>query len=374
MTAHKQRVNKKPEKLQSAVDESVGTATKLSTTSRQPGRRSTHKVTLGDVALHARVSPQTVSRSVRSPQLVSPATLKRVQESIAAMGYVPNITASNLASNRSMTVVAIIPSISATIFADAVHGLDDVLSPHGYQLFIGATDYHPDREEELIRAFLGRRPDGVFIIGTAHTDGASKLLSTAGIPVVETWDLTERPIHSMVGFSNDQAIRAIMRYVKSKGYLHPTFGGSLQPGDSRVNERRRSFEGSIQDLFPGEQTRVVDSGPGLSDLDTGKIILDRTLREFPETDVLVFPSDVLAVGAILDCSRRGISVPGRLAITGFGDFDIARHVIPRLTTVAVPNREIGTRAGAVLLKCMSDPKAQPEAIDLAFTIVARESA
>lgn len=337
-------------------------------------RRSTRTVTLSDVAHHAGVSPQTISRSIRNPQVVSEATLERVRESITATGYVPNLAASNLASNRSMTVAAIIPTISASIFSEAVHGLDEVLSPHGYQLFIGSTDYRPDREEELIRAFLGRRPDGVFIVGTTHTKTATQLLRHARIPVVETWNLTESPIHSIVGFSNREAIRAIVQYVSSRGYRHPTFAGSLQAGDARAIERRQSFEDAVHDLFPNEQVRVVGAGTHQGDLDTGRHLLDRVLREYPETDVLMFSSDVFAAGALLECTKRGIAVPDRLAITGFGDFEIARHIVPSLTTVAAPNREIGTRAGGLLLRSMSTPSAQPQAIDLGFSVVARESA
>jgi len=337
-------------------------------------RRSTRTVTLSDVARHAGVSPQTVSRSIRNPELVAESTLERVRGSIVATGYVPNLAASNLASNRSMTVAAIIPTLAASVFSDAVHGLDEVLSPHGYQLFIGSTDYRPDREEELIRAFLGRRPDGVFIVGTDHTETATQLLRNARIPVVETWNLTEKPIHSMVGFSNYAAVRAMVEYVVSKGYRHPTFAGSMRVGNARAIERRGSFEGAVRDLLPGEQVRVVDSGTHRDEMDTGRRLLDRVLREHPETDVLMFSSDVFAAGALLECTQRGIAVPDRLAITGFGDFEIARHLAPSLTTIAAPSGEIGSRAGGLLLSSMSNPNVLPETIDLGFSLVVRESA
>ena len=170
------------------------------------------------------------------------ATLERVRGSITATGFLPNLAASNLASNRGMTAAAIIPTISVSVLWDAVHGLDQVLSPHSSQLFIASTDHRLDREDELIRAIFGRRPDGAFMVVTAHTETATQLLRDARIPVVETWNLTESPIHSMVGFSNREAIRAIVQYVVSKGYRHPTFADSLQAGDVRAIDRRRSFE------------------------------------------------------------------------------------------------------------------------------------
>lgn len=336
--------------------------------------RSTRTVTLTDVAQHAGVSPQTVSRSLRSPELVSDSTRERVRASIASTGYVPNLAARNLASNRSMTVAAIIPSISASVFADAVHGLDHELSSHGYQLFIGSTDYSADREEELVRALLGRRPDGMFIVGTEHTARANQLLTEARIPVVEAWSLTDSPIHSQVGFSNREAVRSLVQYGHAQGYRHPTFAGSLQPGDARAIERRRGFEASVRAIYPNETIRVLDSGNHGADMDAGVALLDRVLSEHPETDLIVFSSDIFAAGALLECARRQISVPGDIAVMGFGDFEIAAHTVPRLTTVAAPSHDIGTRAGRVLLESMHSALGSPQEIDLGFTIVARESA
>lgn len=336
--------------------------------------RSTQTVTLADVAIHAGVSPQTVSRSLRDPARVSERTRERVRRSISSIGYVPNLAARNLASNRSMTVAAIIPSISASVFSDAVHGLDEVLSPEGYQLFIGSTYYRPEREEEIIRALLGRRPDGVFIVGTEHTAEASQLLKEARIPVVEAWSLTDDPIHSQVGFSNREAIRALVQYGVSKGYRHPTFAGSLQPGDARAIDRRRGFEASVRAMLPDEPIRVADSGSHGDDMNAGVRLLNRVLTDHPETDLIVFSSDVFAAGAVLECARRGITVPDRVAITGFGDFEIAAHTVPSLTTVAAPSREIGSRAGRVLLESMRLGIGPPQEIDLGFSVVARESA
>ena len=350
-----------------------------STPMLRTSRRSTGTVTLDDVASHAGVSPQTVSRSLRSPELVSAATLERVLSSISATGYVLNHAASNLASNRSKTVAAVIPVILASVFADSLHGLEEVLSSAGYHLFIGSTDYDTGHEDEIVAALLGRRPDGVFIVGTNHSDRTRAMLAGANVPIVEAWELTEDPIDSVVGFSNRAAIRSLVEFVHAKGYRHPTFAGSLRTSDFRAVARRASFEASVADLYPGEAIRVLDSGAPRVDYETGARLLHETLERHPETDVLMFASDVFAAGAILECLRLGIDVPGRIAITGFGDFDIARHLVPPLTTVAVPTRAIGTKAGELLLqRMMPGPRSAIEqagrVVDLGFTIMERASA
>ena len=337
-------------------------------------RRNTNSVTLHDVAVHAGVSPQTVSRAIRTPNLVSESTLVVVRNSISQTGYVPNLAASNLASNRSMTVAALVPAVSYSVFAETIHGLDAVLSAKGYHLFIGSTDYEADREEELIRAFLGRRPDGIVVVGTDHTPAARSMLARAKVPVVETWSWTDEPIDSLVGFSNREAITAVVDYVHARGYNHPTFAGWLSGADSRALDRRLAFEQRAGALFPGEPIRVVDSGADGISIAAGRALLDRALREHPETDALLCASDIFATGALLEAQSRGIAVPDQLAICGFGDFELSRHLSPALTTVSTPNLEIGRRAGEMLLSRMLGETDQPSSLDLGFALAARDSA
>jgi LacI family gluconate utilization system Gnt-I transcriptional repressor len=342
---------------------------------KKTSRRATNSVTLADVAIHAGVSAQTISRAIRNPDQVSVATLELVTKSILATGYVPNLAASNLASNRSMTVAAIIPDLSSTIFADGIAGLDEVLAAQGYHLFIGATGYSLEREEEIVRAFLGRRPDGVLIVGTMHTPGTRLLLERAGIPVVETWSLSGNPIDAVVGYSNEEAISEILKLQVANGYKHPTFAGWLRPEDSRAIDRLHGFTTTMKALLPEEPIRVIDSGVNGISLEAGRKIAQQVLEQYPETDVLICSSDIYAEGVILELRRNGVDVPGRLAVTGLGDFDLAKHLSPSLTTVKTPNREIGEKAGEFLLGRMMDrsPSTGKTVVDLGFEIISRQS-
>jgi LacI family gluconate utilization system Gnt-I transcriptional repressor len=342
------------------------------TTARTRRRSATRSVTLTDVAAAAGVSPQTVSRALRDPELVAVDTFTRVEEAVAATGYVPNLAASNLASNRSRAVAAIIPTINASVFAETVHGFSEELVPHGYQIFLGATDYRPDREEALVRSFLGRRPDGFLVIGTHHTPATRTLLSTPAMPVAETWGWTDDPIDLLVGFSDAAATGALVRHLLDRGRRKLTFAGTLRPGDSRAADRRDGFIAAIREQL-GTEPRIVTPSGWPTDMDTGVELLDLVLTRFPDSDAVLFASDVFATGALLACARRGIAVPDRLAITGFGDFEIARHLVPALTTVAVPNTEIGTRAAGLLLDRMQRRPVLERTHDVGFRVVARES-
>ncbi|WP_206427588.1 LacI family DNA-binding transcriptional regulator [Leucobacter chromiireducens] len=327
------------------------------------------------MADHAGVSPQTVSRAIRQPGVVSADTLERVQSSIRATGYVPNLAASHLASNRSNTIAVLIPAISVSVFAETVQGLESVLAPHGYHLFIGTTDYSLQQEEEMLRAFLGRRPDGIVLMGTEHTPGAQALLSAAQVPVVESWELTQHPVDSVVGFSNYAAMSALIEHVHELGYRFPVLAGQFTGGDVRALRRRAAFEDGMRRLYPQVPVRILDSGSAGVSMDAGRTLFQQARAEIPNADVIMFASDVFASGAVLEAVRAGVSIPGTLGITGFGGFDIGQHLMPKLTTMLVPSRRIGEEAGRVLLERMGSRQSPtaPIIVDVGHTLVAGES-
>jgi LacI family gluconate utilization system Gnt-I transcriptional repressor len=94
----------------------------------------------------------------------------------------------------------------------------------------------------------------------------------------------------------------------------------------------------------------------------------------PETTALVFASDVFAAAAVLAAQRRGLTMPDQLAITGFGDFEMARYLVPSLTTVSVDVEMIGSRAAELLLARIRNEPVDTPVIDVGYRIVPRESA
>ncbi len=341
--------------------------------SPRKARRKSTGVTMAEVAMTAGVSMQTVSRFLRFPDTVTADTSLAIRAAIDKTHYVHNLAASHLASARSNTVAAIIPTLSASVFAETIQHLSETLHQQGYQIFLGNTDYRADREEETIRSLLGRRPDGLFVIGTHHSKTSIGLLKRAGIPVVEGWDMTDKPIDRLVGFSNTQAIAAMAGYLAGSGRRRIVFAGSMRRGDSRANERRDGFVATIKELFPDEAPRLVLARDMPLDMSAGIELLARAIAHYPDTDAIMFSSDVLASGALLESVRRGIDVPGRLAITGFGDFELARHLNPSLTTVAVPSAEIGRQAGRLLLEGMQGKDTGERRIDVGFQLMIRQS-
>ncbi len=337
-------------------------------------RTSTRSVTLRDVAARAGVSSQTVSRVLRIPDEVAPHTRARVEEAIRECGYVPNLAARNLASNRSKIVATVLPSLSASVFSETLTGLSDVLAPEGYQLLLGYTDYDDEREESLIRSLVGRRPDGIVMTGAVHRESIVAMLRTARIPVVETWDWTDTPLDVLVGFSNERAMYEMVCHLHGAGYRRPCFVGSLPAGDHRARRRLAGFRRAVAEHWPGREPRVVDASGHPLTLESGARLLDVARRAHPDADVLVFSTDVFANGALLAAGQRRLRVPDDIAVTGFGDFELSGMLRPSLTTVALPNATIGREAATLLLRRMRGERPATRTIDLGFEIRRRGSA
>ncbi|MDE1996451.1 MAG: LacI family DNA-binding transcriptional regulator, partial [Rhizobiaceae bacterium] len=328
---------------------------------------------MAEVAAAAGVSMQTVSRYLRSPETVAADTSQQIQDAIEKTHYVHNLAASHLASTRSNTVAAIIPTLSASIFAETIQHFSEVLHRAGYQIFLGYTDYRSDREEEVIRSLLGRRPDGIFIIGTHHSRNSVALLKRARIPIVEGWDMTPRPLDRLVGFSNKAAIGEMVDHLVRSGRRRIVFSGVLRKGDSRATERRDGFITEIMEHYPGEEARLHVSTELPLEMASGAVLLRQVRERYPDADAIMFSSDVLASGALLESVRIGIAVPQALAITGFGDFELSKQLNPSLTTVFVPADEIGRQAGRLLLEGMQGVASDKKSIDVGFTLMVRQS-
>ena len=335
-------------------------------------READRRATMADVAARAAVSAQTVSRVLRDPTCVMPETRDRILAAVKLLNYVPNLAASNLASSKSSLVGAIIPSISASVFSETIQGLSGGLLQAGFQLLLGHTDYSLETEERLIRAFLSRRPDALFIGGTKHTRGAVALLRDARIPIVESWDWLPRPLDSLVGFSNRNAAHAMVRHLVGAGWRRIAFVGIVNSGDYRAIEREKGYLAAVKEFgLDKPRSMRLDGYP--PSMQTGVDALDKVLTEFPDIDAIFFSSDVFAAGAMLECQRRGLLVPDQLAIAGFGNFNIAAQLNPSLTTVAVPAYEIGKQAAEYLLKRMGKEPVPPASIDVGFQVIPRKS-
>lgn len=322
------------------------------------------------VARLAGVSPITASRALNTPNKVSADALRRVRAAVKRSGYVRNMLAGGLASSRSRLVAAIVPTIAGSVFLDMVQALTQTLSDAGYQVMLGQSGYDNSREDSLLDAIIGRRPDGVVVTGVMHSPHARQRLIASGIPVVETWDLTTDPIDMLVGFSHEQTGAAVARYLAERGYRHAAV---ISADDVRARRREAAFVATIRTL-PGMAEPVVDWVTAPTNLKQGRQALARLLDTRDEIDCVFCSSDLLALGVLTEAHARGIAVPSRLGVVGFGDLAFAADVHPPLTTVRIEGARIGEQAARFIIQRAAGEDVPQRVVDIGYSIVSRGSA
>ena len=331
-------------------------------------RRGSGAVTLHDVAKLAGVAPITASRALNTPAQVSEEVRKKVADAVERTGYVPNRLAGSLASTRSRLVAAVVPTIAGPVFLETVQSLTEALAEQGYQLMLGQAGYAGNREDALLDAIIGRRPDGIVLTGILHSPEGRRRLVACGIPVVETWDLTPTPIDMLVGFSHVDVGRAVATFLHGKGRRRL---GVVAGDDERALRRTAAFQATARAL--GLPEVAVVTVPAPTTLKSGRGALVRLLNDAPGLDAVFCSSDLLALGVLTEAQVAGVAVPGRLAVVGFGDLALAADVHPALTTVHIKGAAIGRQAAQFIVDRAEGRAVAERVVDIGFSIVERES-
>jgi LacI family gluconate utilization system Gnt-I transcriptional repressor len=324
-----------------------------------------------DVARKAGVSVMTVSRALNDPERVSEKMRRRVRTAVEETGYVHNRLARSLSAQRSDVIGLIVPGLRNSLFAETIQGISDVLAGEGFQLMIADSGHDLADEERLIGAFLAQRVAGLVLHNTSHTRRAAAMIRTARIPVVENGDLTGAPLDSVVSYSNFEASRRMTMHLARLGYRTIGFVSLSVEDNERAGERRRGYLAAMAALGrPVDLRLILEQPPGFA---AGADAVVQFVGRVPEIDAVFFAGDVLAIGALFECRRRGWAVPGRIGIASFDDLDLLRHVDPAVTTVRLPRYEIGRRSAQCLLDRLGGRSAHSVAVDLGFDIVQRDS-
>jgi DNA-binding LacI/PurR family transcriptional regulator len=329
------------------------------------------RATIRDVASHAGVSHQTVSRVINGNPNVAELTREKVLESIDTLGYVPSPMARGLISNRTHSIGIVAEDISDQTFARWVAGAERAARARGYYLMIGSVE--PDDDERgYLRLMLERRVEGLLLARPSVLLPISELepVVAAGVPIVSVG--TSRSEGIVVDVDNRQGGYDATAHLLAHG--HRAVATILGPTDwpstaARLDGYRAALDGAGIADDPSHVVQASDWG-----LESGRAAAAELRRRGTPFTALFAHSDLIALGAMRELRLAGLSVPDDVSVVGYDDLPVAAYVDPPLTTVHQPMEELGALAASLLLDQLAgDGSRDAQTHLLPARLVSRES-
>jgi DNA-binding LacI/PurR family transcriptional regulator len=332
----------------------------------------TRRPTLEAVARRAGVSRATVSRVVNGSPTVAESIQQAVRQAVAELGYVPNMAARSLVTQRTDSVALVLPESASRVFSDdqvfpgIVHGVRQELEEADKQLVLlmaGSAAGH-DRVERYATA---RHVDGVLFASMHGADPLPGMLSRMGIPVVCSGrPLGGSPVPFVDVDHTGGVSRAVRHLVDSGRNRIATIAGpqDMVAGVDRLAGYRDELVGSGRQssMAVGDFTR-----------ESGAVAMRQLLADDPALDAVFVASDLMAHGALRTLREAGRRVPDDVAVIGFDDIELARYTDPPLTTVRQPILQIGRQMVRQLLRLTAGEQIEP-AVVLPTELILRDSA
>jgi LacI family transcriptional regulator len=336
------------------------------------------KVTIDDVAEVAGVSIKTVSRVVNHEPNVRESTRDRVLAAIAELNYRPNLSARNLASQRSYLIGLIFDDPSAYEVPSAGFvirmqlGVLRACRTEGYELLIHPCNYRHKRIGRDLKALIEHaRPVGIVLAAPlSNMPKIVRAIAATGTPFVRLSPGTDSRKHDAVA-TNDREISAEMtRYLASLGHRRIAFIKGHTSHKAVGNRYSGYLDGLKQSGLTFSES-LVESGD--NSFGSGEAAAGRLLKRRPRPTAIFAANDDMAAGVIRAATRLGVAVPGELSVAGCDDIALARQLYPTLTTIRQPLSAMAERATLRLIG-NGHGEAQPPVMEVVpATLQIRES-
>ena len=310
--------------------------------------------TLDDVAREANVSTPTVSRCLNNPNQVVEKTRLRVTKAIKKLEYTPNFGARVMAAKRTKTIGAVIPTLENSIFAQGLQAFQDTLHTLGYTLLVASSSYNSKIEKDQIHSLVSRGADGLLLIGHDRENSLLNYLKTRKIPTLVAWAHDPSATLPSAGFDNFVAMRKLAEIVLKLGHREIGIISAPIASNDRARARVLAIQSAIAKRgLKWDAKRLIETEYGV---ETGSIAFEKLIGIDKSLTAVFCGNDVLAVGAIKRALSLGIKVPDDVSITGFDDIELGRVILPELTTVKVPHKQMGVNAASTLVKMIEGEK------------------
>ena len=315
--------------------------------------KPTKSITMKDVAKLAGVSVGTVSRVINQEQGIKEITLKKVQQAIDELGYIPDVYARGMKKNKTETIALIVPSVWHPFFGEFAFHVEVELSKKGYKLLL-CNISGPKRELDYITMLQQNKVDGIIAITYSPIED----YLSSNIPFVSIDRTYEDKAIACISSDNQKGAELAAQVLISKGGTHFGFIGGHNKTINETKKRRLFFEKTI--LEAGFPCEVLDlEEPYDNFLEEVEVFL----RQHPEIDALFTINDFTAIDAISILEKLGKKVPEDVQVVGYDGIRQAKERTQYLSTIRQPIEEMATEAVQCLLDIL-DKKDRPLQITL----------
>jgi DNA-binding LacI/PurR family transcriptional regulator len=331
----------------------------------------TGRPTLEKVAARAGVSRATVSRVVNGSTRVAPGIRDAVLRAVDELGYVPNLAARSLVTQRTDSIALVVSEPPTRVFSDdpffsgIIRGVSQELEAADKQLVLMLAGSMPSHDRVERYAAAGH-VDGVLVASIHGADPLPGTLSRMGIPVVGSGrPLTRGPL-PYVDMDNVGGAASAVEHLLAAG--RQRIASIAGPQDMIAGiDRLAGYRRALRD---SDRRSIVAVGDFTRE--SGAQAMRQLLADDPALDAVFVASDVMAMGALRALRQAGRRVPDDVAVVGFDDIDNARYTEPPLTTVRQPTIEMGRQMVRLLLRITAGEEVE-EPVILPTELIVRES-
>ncbi len=325
-------------------------------------------VTIKDIAKVAGVSHTTVSRALKGHAAISTQTTARIQILADEMGYTPSAVAQSLLSQRTHTIGMVITTTADPFPVNIVGGVEEVAQAAGYSVFLSSSHNNPEQEMAVVETFHRRRVDAIIVTSSRLGSVYSSELDRIEVPIVLINNQEEGEYLHSVTVDDVQSAQTAVEHLLGLGHRRIGYVGAANRPKS--NRRRvMGYEAALIAAGVPLDPSLVIAPVDETDVDQGRKGLD-CLLQAGATAAFCY-NDRTAIGVLIECRQRNISVPEQLSIVGFDDIEIASYVTPPLTTIHQPRYQLGKLAMQMVLDLLDGKSVQDKVLNC--NVVVRQS-
>ena len=339
--------------------------------------------TMKEIADLANVSVATVSYVLSGKKNVSPQKRDRVLNAVTLTNYKLNTIAKSLRTSKTEIIGVLVEDIRGLPVPEIVDGINQMLTGSGYQVLLNNLQLLGKlyNQYEQLSHYIGVVNRGIQLLEDARVDGIiyvamhdrsiDDIRQPVGIPLVFAYANSDDPASLSVTYDNQHSMAAVTQHLIGLG--HKRIALIAGHTASMVTKARLAgFRAAMDEAglhVPPEYIRWGDweHHSGVEQTDA---LFSLTI---PPTAIVAM-NDVMAAGAYASASRMGLRIPDDLSVVGFDNQMFASYLYPSLTTVALPNKQIGLTAAQHLLWKLENRDDVPSTTVLPCQMMIRESA